>query len=304
MFKGLLTFTDLEFTPNLLDQESQEFKDLNKAIRTTFTAVYNEVVPSFLNLKVVQFIEDEKLVAEVLVIIRFDSTTTAEDLDTLTIKASEENKFGDYKLSKTIFEDVTDEQEPSRRRFNTVVTVVNLVFTPELSDTTSVTFKNLSKKIEAALSAVYRNAIPGFLYLKVISFKKGSVICNFVVVTTPKSNATENSLKDVLLFANDKNELGGMKLSEEIVVNEVKASKTTRSTKMELWIIILISVGIPVLMVALIVAIVYVSLFEIVGKVYFKKHQLNSIVIIIIIFIFINSIINKTVVITLIIINP
>lgn len=260
VFKGTLTFTDFKFTSNLADKESQEYQNLKKAIQQTFTSVYNEIIPGFLKIEVVEFIEGETLGAEVLVTTRFESSATAEDLETLTLKANDVNKFGDYKLSSAKFVDVTDTQEPKRRRFNTVVKIVNIVFTSALNDKTSETFKNLSKSVEASLSAVYRNKIPGFLYLKIISFEKGSVICNFIVYTTPESNATESSLKNALVVANNENDIGGFKISEEIVVKEVKSTKPTTSDKMELWIILLIAVGSPVLMVLIIVLIVYVSI--------------------------------------------
>lgn len=93
----------------------------------------------------------------------------------------------------------TEFTEPSRI-FSGKFTITNMEFTPELADSFSESFKELARNLEQLLNDVF-DEISGFLYVKVASFARGSIVCNFFIYTEVGSSATVDEFENALTAA-------------------------------------------------------------------------------------------------------
>ena len=101
--------------------------------------------------------------------------------------------------SKGTQEPTTPELPESSHKLVGAFTITNMSFTPELANSESENFKELAKDLESLLNDVFDD-ISGFLYVKVISFVKGSIVCNFLILvhTKVESPATADEFEKVL----------------------------------------------------------------------------------------------------------
>lgn len=101
--------------------------------------------------------------------------------------------------SKGTQEPTTPELPESSHKLVGEFTITNMSFTPELANSESENFKELARDLESLLNDVFDD-ISGFLYVKVTSFVKGSIVCNFLihVHTKVESPATADEFEKVL----------------------------------------------------------------------------------------------------------
>ena len=104
------------------------------------------------------------------------------------------------------------------------LTIENMEFTPELADSSSETFKELARDLEFLLNDVFEG-VSGFLYVKVTSFDKGSIVCNFMIHMKTESLATAEEFEKVLTAAAKGGKTGKYQISNIEVQDTVGAVK-------------------------------------------------------------------------------
>ena len=110
--------------------------------------------------------------------------------------------------------------------FEVTATLQDEKYTEELADSNSDQFKELSKKLTDILTDIFKTNVPGFRWVEIISFRKGSVICVFQVITE-ESKASTEEIKDVLTEAS-KNEKAGKYIFKNVNVEQETAEATKR----------------------------------------------------------------------------
>ena len=108
--------------------------------------------------------------------------------------------------------------------FRVTVTIANEVYTEELADNTSVQFKKLSKEPTAIITDIFKTKVRGFRRVEIISFRRGSDICVFKVITE-KSKASVDKIEDVLTEAS-KNGKAGKYIFKDVNVEQETAEAT------------------------------------------------------------------------------
>eukprot|EP00057_Strongylocentrotus_purpuratus_P006278 XP_011660752.1 PREDICTED: uncharacterized protein LOC105436661 [Strongylocentrotus purpuratus] len=74
------------------------------------------------------------------------------------------------------------------------------IFTQDLFDDTTTTFKNLALELQANLDKIYQNT-PGFIGSRVVSFRIGSIIANFILIFNPTTSLSEIEAIDIFRSA-------------------------------------------------------------------------------------------------------
>ncbi|KAJ7356370.1 hypothetical protein OS493_025479 [Desmophyllum pertusum] len=103
-------------------------------------------------------------------------------------------------------------------------TIENRTFSPELTNSSSETFQELATDLEVLLNYVFKD-ISGFLYVKVTSFEKGSIVCNFFIHTKLESSATAEDFVKVLVAAANGGKTGNYHITNIAVKDTVGAVK-------------------------------------------------------------------------------
>ena len=110
--------------------------------------------------------------------------------------------------------------------FEVTATIQDEEYSEELADSTSEKFKKLSKELTDILTDIFKTNVPGFRRVEIISFRKGSVICVFQVITE-ESKASTDEIKDVLTEAS-KNGKAGKYIFKNVNVEQQQTAKTTK----------------------------------------------------------------------------
>ena len=110
--------------------------------------------------------------------------------------------------------------------FEVTATIQDEPYSEELADSTSDRFKELSEDLKDILTDIFKN-VPGFRRVEIISFRKGSVICVFKVITK-ESKASTDEIKDVLTEAS-KNGKAGKYTFKDVNVEQQQTAKATKS---------------------------------------------------------------------------
>lgn len=100
------------------------------------------------------------------------------------------------------------------------VTFINLIFIEAYEDTSSREFRELKKRVEGALTALFQG-YPNFLYVVVISFSTGSVIANYSVAFSDAASPNEAELKSRLESVN------GTEMFDGLIVKNVIFSQSS-----------------------------------------------------------------------------
>ncbi|XP_031550010.1 uncharacterized serine-rich protein C215.13-like [Actinia tenebrosa] len=259
-FKGLLTFPGLPFSEALLDKSSRDFKSLAQEIQQRLLSIYEEKVDGFLQLNILRFTKaEEGVICELTVMVQFQSRTNAEKLKIITLEANEASNVGNFKITSASFVDWTKEVELKRRRFVATAIIQNKKFTDALKDHSSQEFKKMSKDFESALNKIYSRTITGFLYTRVTSFEKGSIICTFLIITTAQSSANETLLTNVLQHANISANLNGFVLKGDVFINQIEPKTQPSKGKLKEWLIVTIAVVCSLVLVMVMLLIVCVQ---------------------------------------------
>ena len=119
------------------------------------------------------------------------------------------------------FETATTKSMEKGTVFRVTVTIANEVYTEELADNTSVQFKKLSKEPTATITDIFKTKVPGFRRVEIISFRRGSDICVFKIMTE-KSKASVDKIEDVLTEAS-KNGKAGIYIFKDVNVEQETA---------------------------------------------------------------------------------
>ena len=108
------------------------------------------------------------------------------------------------------------------------LTIESMEFTLELADSSSEIFKELARDLELLLNNVFEE-ISGFLYVKVTSFEKGSIVCNFMIHTEMESLATAEEFERILTTAAKGGKIGKYQISnieiQDTAVGAVKGKE-------------------------------------------------------------------------------
>ena len=127
------------------------------------------------------------------------------------------------------FETPTTKSMEKGAVFRVTVTIANEVYTEELTDNTSVQFKKLSKEPTAIITDIFKTKVPGFRRVEIISFRKGSIICVFKVITE-ESKASGDEIKDVLTEASKNGKAGKYTFKDVNVEQETAEASKPLST--------------------------------------------------------------------------
>ena len=123
----------------------------------------------------------------------------------------------------------TKELPVAIRMLAATFTIENMEFSSELADTSSEIFKALAKDLEMLLTDLFEQ-IPGFSYVEVDSFERGSIICNFLIYTKEQSSATAEDFEKVLIAAVNEGKTGNYQITnvevrDNLNVESVKSDK-------------------------------------------------------------------------------
>lgn len=78
----------------------------------------------------------------------------------------------------------------------------------------------LANELEDVLDDIFKPEISGFLNVEVVSFKKGSIVCDFLIYTELESSATADEFNDVLSAAIEKGEAKKFKITDFAIETE------------------------------------------------------------------------------------
>lgn len=107
--------------------------------------------------------------------------------------------------------------------FEGILKIVNMEFSADLSKSSSEAFKTLENDLTKLLNEIFQS-ITGFLYTKVDSFEKGSIVCKFSIFTKAESSSAED-YKTALVAASKDGKTGKFEMDKI----EVKKTVTDES---------------------------------------------------------------------------
>ena len=111
------------------------------------------------------------------------------------------------------------------------LTIINMVFTEGLTDPSSEEFAKLASDLEDALDNIFKE-VSGFLFVKVVNFTKGSIVCNYLIHTKLESSATSDEFNKIL--SEKRGKIGKFEMeTEEEEEDGVAAVKGTQPRKDE-----------------------------------------------------------------------
>lgn len=108
-----------------------------------------------------------------------------------------------------------------------------LTFKDDYRDPNSEAYKDLTTNLTRSLEKTYKN-IEGFIGIRILLIRKGSVVCMYIVILAKDSKADEESLKNTLEEAS-KNKTFGFKVTSVKVEEEATA---TPEEKLPNWALI------------------------------------------------------------------
>ena len=228
------------YTDELGNVSSERFKKLSKDIADFLTNIFDSNLPGFLGVEVVRF-QRGSIICTFNIRTKEESTVSEKDIKEVLTDATGENSkyaFKDIEVKRKPVKMTTKPYEtPTTKSTETVavfrVTIANEIYTEELADSTSVQFKKLSKELTVILTDIFKNKVSGFRRVEIISFRKGSVICVFKVITE-ESKASVDKIKDVLTEAS-KNGKAGKYTFKDVNVEQQQTAEVTNPQENNNW---------------------------------------------------------------------
>ena len=214
VFQVTATIQNEEYTDELGNVFSAEFKRLSKDVTEVLTNIFDGNLRGFLSVEGVRFKRGS-------LICTFNLRTKGES----TVSEKEIEEVLSAETSKYTFKDIKVSTEKGVV-FRVTVTIAEGVYTEELADSTSGQFKKLSKELTNILTDIFKTKVPGFRRVEIISFRKGSIICVFKVITE-ESKASGDEIKDVLKEAS-KNGKAGKYTFKDVNVEQPQTEKATK----------------------------------------------------------------------------
>ena len=132
-------------------------------------------------------------------------------------------------------EPTESEEEPTTasvgsKRWEASLTIENMEFNSDLAYNSTKAFKDLASNLEALLRGIF-NQVSGFLDVKVDSFTKGSIICNFFIFTKAESTATVEEFENTLTAASKRRETGEYSITDVQVKDNVNVDAVKKGEK-------------------------------------------------------------------------
>ena len=228
------------YTDELGNVFSERFKKLSNDIADFLTNIFDSNLPGFLGVEVVRF-QRGSIICTFNIRTKEESTVSEKDIKKVLTDATGENSkyaFKDIEVKRKPVKMTTEPYEtPTTKSTEMVavfrVTIVNEIYTEELADSTSVQFKKLSKELTVMFSDIFKNKVPGFLRVEIVSFRKGSVICVFKVITE-ESKASVDKIKDALTEAS-KNGKTGKYTFKDVNVEQQQTAEVTNPQENNNW---------------------------------------------------------------------
>lgn len=78
---------------------------------------------------------------------------------------------------------------------------------------------------------IFKSVISGFLYVKVVSFKKGSIVCDFRIYTELESSATADDFNKVMSAAIERGEAKKFNITDFAIEPEKEDTAAVKGTK-------------------------------------------------------------------------
>ena len=258
VFQVTATIQNEEYTDELGNVSSAEFKRLSKDVAEVLTKIFDGNLAGFLNVEVVRF-QRGSIICTFNLRTKGESTVSEKDIKELLSYESSKYTFKDIKVERKTTgpnETPTTKFTEKGAVFRVTVTIANDVYTEELADNTSEQFKKLSKELTNIFTDIFKK-VPGFLRVEIISFRKGSVICVFNVITE-ESKASGDEIKDVLTEAS-KNGKTGKYTFKDVNVEQQQTAKVTKpqENNWPAWATVIIAVfGVLLLVIFIIIYVV------------------------------------------------
>ena len=235
VFQVTAKIPNKEYTDELGNVSSAEFKILSKDLDEVLTKIFENNLPGFLSVEDVRF-RRGSIICTFNLRTKGESTVSEKKIKEVLKEASDEISkytFKDIEVERKTAKTTTGPYEKSTRKFpekgavfRVTVTIANEVYTEELANNTSKQFNQLSKELTDILTDIFENKVPGFRRVEIISFRKGSVICVFKVITE-ESKASGNEIKDLLTEAS-KNGKAGKYTFKDVTVEQQETAKVTK----------------------------------------------------------------------------
>ena len=228
VFQVTATIPNKEYTDELGNVSSAEFKRLSKDVAEVLTKIFDDNLPGFLSVEVVRF-QRGSIICTFNLRTKRESTVSEKEIKEVLSAEGSKYTFKDIEVERKttgLTEKPTTKSAEKGAVFRVTVTIANEVYTEELADNTSVQFKNLSKELTNFLTDIFKKKVPGFLRVEIISFRKGSVICVFKVITN-ESKASVKEIKGVLTEAS-KNGKAGKYTLKDVSVEQQQTAEATK----------------------------------------------------------------------------
>ena len=259
VFQVTATIQNEEYTDELGNVSSAEFKRLSKDVAEVLTKIFDGNLAGFLNVEVVRF-QRGSIICTFNLRTKGESTVSEKDIKELLSYESSKYTFKDIKVERKTTgpnETPTTKFTEKGAVFRVTVTIPNEVYTEELADNTSEQFKKFSKELTDILTGIFKIKVPGFRWVEIISFRKGSVICVFKVITE-ESKASGDEIKDVLTEAS-KNGKTGKYTFKDVNVEQQQTTEVTKpqENNWPAWATVIIAVfGVLLLVIFIIIYVV------------------------------------------------
>ena len=195
---------------------------MSKDVAEVLTKIFDGRLPGFLSVEVVRF-QRGSIICTFNLRTKRESTVSEKEIKELLSYERSKYTFKDIKVDRT--ETPTTKITEKGAVFRVTLTIANDVYTEELADKNSEQFKKLSKELTNILTDIFKK-VPGFLRVEIISFRKGSVICVFNVITE-ESKASGDEIKGVLTEAS-KNGKAGKYTFKDVNVEQPQTGKATK----------------------------------------------------------------------------
>lgn len=262
------TITNKKYKEKFENEESKEFKDLADEINTSVTKALEKKI-KFASSKVVRFSkEGDNINCQMSVVVSKTSDATeemirkalGEELGNLTIKnvvVVDTEKTTTTRRTEKPTEKPTAEEEII---FVVIATLKDEIYNNKLGDSSSDEFKTLARKLIEPLTVVLKGKYgKAFLRVVIIAFRKGSVVCEFNVITKEDLKATNDDVKDILQKASERGEIGNYTLTGIQVERKMTRKQQTGDEEKTLpsWAFVAIAVFGVLMM--LIIVIIYLT---------------------------------------------
>ena len=225
VFQVTATIQNEEYTDELGNVSSAEFKRLSKDVTEVLTNIFDGNLRGFLSVEGVRF-KRGSLICTFNLRTKRESTVSEKEIEEVLSAETSKYTFKVLKVERKTAKTTTTKSTEKDVVFRVTVTIAEGVYTEELADSTSGQFKKLSKELTNILTDIFKTKVPGFRRVEIISFRKGSIICVFKVITE-ESKASGDEIKNVLTEAS-KNGKAGKYTFKDVNVEQPQTAKATK----------------------------------------------------------------------------